>query len=72
MVRKYDWKKAVNIILQVAAGLDFAHKNNIVHKNLRPSNILFDADEEVKVCDFGMPVHYDAANKKKLVQPPGT
>ncbi|MFZ5979678.1 MAG: serine/threonine protein kinase [Candidatus Zixiibacteriota bacterium] len=70
MVRKYDWKKAIDIILQVAAGLDFAHKNNIVHKNLRPSNVLFDADETVKLCDFGMPVHYDSANKKNWYSPP--
>jgi len=70
MIRKYDWRKAVNIILQVAAGLDFAHKNNIIHKNLRPSNVLFDTDEEVRLCDFGMPVHYDATHKKNWYSPP--
>jgi serine/threonine-protein kinase len=64
MVRRYDCEKAMKIILAVASGLDFAHKNNIIHGNLRPSNILFDASEEAKICDFGMPTHYDASAKK--------
>ena len=70
MVRNYNWKKAFKIILEVAAGLDHAHRNNIVHGNLRPSNILFDADEVVKICDFCMPAHYDRGQKKNWYSPP--
>lgn len=64
MVRKYDWEKAMAIALQIAAGLDFAHKNNIVHGNVRPSNIFFFDGDDVKVGDFGLPVHYDSTGKK--------
>jgi len=70
MVRRWDWPKATNVILQIASGLDFAHKNNIVHGNMRPSNILFDAEDVVKITDFGLPVHYDAARKKNWYSPP--
>lgn len=70
MVRKYEWEKAMTIILQVATGLGFAHKNNIVHGNLRPSNILFAAGDEIKICDFGLPPHYDAPGKKNWYSPP--
>lgn len=70
MVRRWDWPKATSVILQIASGLDFAHKNNIVHGNLRPSNILFDAEDTVKITDFGLPVHYDAAKKKNWYSPP--
>jgi serine/threonine-protein kinase len=70
MVRKYDWSKAMDIGLQIAEGLDFAHKNNIVHGNLRPSNILFNADDRVKITDFGLPMHYDAAGKKNWYNAP--
>ncbi|MEW5794728.1 MAG: protein kinase [Candidatus Zixiibacteriota bacterium] len=70
MVRKYDWEKAIAIGLQIAAGLDFAHKNNIVHGNLRPSNILFDADDTVKIADFGLPAHYEATPGKNWYGPP--
>ena len=70
MVRKYEWRNAFDIALQVAAGLDFAHKNNVVHGNIRPSNILFDSDDTPKVSDFGMPIHYDSPNKKNWYSPP--
>ncbi len=70
MVRRYNWEKAFGIILDVAAGLDFAHKNNVVHGNLRPSNILFNSDEVPKLTDFGMPSHYDDSGKKNWYMPP--
>jgi serine/threonine protein kinase len=70
MVRKYHWEKALAISLDVASGLDFAHKNNIMHGNLRPSNILFTAGEEVKISDFGMAPHYDSRRKKNWYAPP--
>ncbi|MEW6413274.1 MAG: protein kinase [Candidatus Zixiibacteriota bacterium] len=70
MVRRYDWVKAFEIVCAVAAGLDHAHRNNIVHGNLRPSNILFDASEVVKITDFGLPAHYDNPRKKNWYNPP--
>ncbi len=70
MVRPYEWEKGMAISMQIAAGLDFAHKNNIVHGNLRPSNVLFDADETVKLSDFGLPVHYDVMGKKNWYSAP--
>jgi serine/threonine-protein kinase len=70
MVRKHEWKSALTIITDVVSGLDFAHKNNIVHGNLRPSNILFNAEECVKLTDFGMPIHYDNPQKKNWFSAP--
>ncbi|UCE24254.1 MAG: serine/threonine protein kinase [Candidatus Zixiibacteriota bacterium] len=70
MVRRYDWEKAFQIVLAVASGLHHAHKNNIVHGNLRPSNILFDADEVIKITDFGLPAHYENPRKKNWYMPP--
>ncbi|MEK7775628.1 MAG: protein kinase [Candidatus Zixiibacteriota bacterium] len=70
MVRKHDWQKGLGIIYDVVSGLDFAHKNNIVHGNLRPSNVLFNSDECVKITDFGMPIHYDNPQKKNWYSAP--
>jgi len=70
MVRPYEWKKAFGIILEVAEGLNHAHKNNIVHGNLRPSNVLFRHNDEIALSDFGMPIHYDGPNKKNWYSPP--
>jgi serine/threonine-protein kinase len=38
--------------------LSFAHQNRIFHGNIRPSNILFDSQDKVKLSDFGMTEHY--------------
>jgi serine/threonine-protein kinase len=70
MVRRWDWEKAFAVMQQVAAGLNFVHKNNIVHGNLRPSNVLFDAGEVVKLTDFGLPIHYEGTSKKNWYSPP--
>jgi serine/threonine protein kinase len=70
MVRKYEWERAMLIVTRIAAGLDFAHKNNIVHANLRPSNVFFFEGDEIKVGDFGLPVHYDSTGKKNWYSPP--
>lgn len=70
MVRKYDWRKAMVIAGQIAEGLSFAHTNGIVHGNLRPSNILFDRSETVKLTDFGMPQHYDGVKQRNWYAPP--
>ncbi len=70
MARRHKWPKTMETIASVASGLDFAHKNNIIHGNLRPSNLLFDANEVVKISDFGMPVHYDSPHKRNWYSPP--
>lgn len=38
---------------QICSALYFAHQNNILHSNLSPNNILFDAKQNLKLCDFG-------------------
>jgi len=44
---------AVDILRQVAAGVEHAHKNKIIHRDLRPSNIMVSEEGQVKITDFG-------------------
>lgn len=48
-----DCDRAVDIIKQIAYGIDHAHKNKIIHRDLRPSNILISEEGTVKITDFG-------------------
>ncbi len=70
MVRPHQWQDALEIAVGMARGLDCAHKNQVIHGNLRPSNVLFDANEVVKLADFGTPIHYEGPRKKNWYSPP--
>jgi len=44
---------AIDYIKQIAHGIDHAHKNKIIHRDLRPSNIIISEDGTAKITDFG-------------------
>jgi len=48
-----DCERAVDIIKQIACGVDHAHKNKIIHRDLRPSNIMISEEGTIKITDFG-------------------
>jgi len=51
---KLPWRDAVNIASQIAAGLSKAHANHIVHRDIKPHNIIITKDGIAKVTDFGI------------------
>lgn len=49
-----DWQRAVEIAKQIASALAFAHKNHIIHRDVKPHNILLTQDGTAKITDFGI------------------
>ncbi len=47
-------KEATSIALQICAGLEAAHNNGIIHRDVKPQNIMISTDGKVKVADFGI------------------
>lgn len=47
-------KEATSIAIQVSAGLEIAHNNQIVHRDIKPQNIIISREGKVKVTDFGI------------------
>ena len=48
------WKWSVNIATQIASALEIAHKNHIIHRDIKPHNIIITEDGVAKVTDFGI------------------
>ena len=47
-------RQAVTMVLRILAAVDHAHRNNIVHRDIKPQNILVDESGMIKVADFGI------------------
>jgi len=52
--------RAVNFTLQICDALDTMHKHGVVHRDLKPENIMVDADDRIKLIDFGIAMKEDA------------
>ena len=46
--------RSAQLVAQVAAALGYAHRNGVVHRDVKPGNILITSDGQVKVTDFGI------------------
>ena len=48
------WKWSVKVAMQIASALEMAHRNNIVHRDIKPHNIIITEEGIAKVTDFGI------------------
>ncbi|HUS61295.1 MAG TPA: protein kinase, partial [Acidimicrobiales bacterium] len=61
-------KRAAEVASDIAAALGFAHRNGVIHRDIKPGNVLITPSGQVKVADFGIARALDAAAEQNLTQ----
>jgi len=56
--------RVLHYVHQIGEALEFVHKKNILHLDIKPSNILVDPDDDVHLIDFGVSKRYDIENQE--------
>ena len=59
--KKFEINEALDVVLQASKALEFAHENRIVHRDIKPDNIMLTKDGIVKIADLGIAKTFDGA-----------
>ena len=57
-----DMKHKAQLVIQILLALDYLHRHNILHRDVKPSNIMVQNRDQVKVLDFGLATPIDEAS----------
>jgi hypothetical protein len=52
--RRFDWRETTGIGIQVCRALHHAHQRGVIHRDIKPGNLLLDGEGRVKLSDFGI------------------
>jgi len=64
-----NWERRLEIIVGVAKGVAYLHGQEVIYRDLKPSNILLDENWRAKIADFGTAkVYVDGQTNPTLVQ----
>ncbi len=64
--RKLDQQECMRLFSQVVAGIEYCHKHNVVHRDIKLENLLLDEHHNVKIIDFGFSIFAAADQRLKI------
>jgi tRNA A-37 threonylcarbamoyl transferase component Bud32 len=67
--QRMPWQEAVRLLLPIAHALEFAHQHNIIHRDVKPSNILLTENGQPMLTDFGIAKILDLEEGQTLTAP---
>eukprot|EP00826_Nyctotherus_ovalis_P018819 TRINITY_DN15699_c0_g1_i3.p1 TRINITY_DN15699_c0_g1~~TRINITY_DN15699_c0_g1_i3.p1 ORF type:complete len:348 (+),score=73.43 TRINITY_DN15699_c0_g1_i3:68-1111(+) len=63
---KLDERESMRIFSQIASGIDYCHKNNVTHRDIKMENMLLDEKCNAKIIDFGFSICSNSTQKLKI------
>lgn len=70
--KRYAIEDVRKYLVQISEGLEFLHSKGIIHGDIKPSNILYTKEGNIKICDLGSAVHDDIKSDAITKIPKGT
>lgn len=58
--KRLSWEETIEILMQVAKALEYAHSNGVIHRDLKPANLFIGRGDRIKLGDFGIARDGDA------------
>lgn len=63
----FDEQQAAKYVTALASAIRYCHSKGVIHRDLKPENLLLDADDNLKIADFGWSVHAVRATRRETI-----
>lgn len=67
-----NWEKRTEFTLDIATGMNYLHKLGVIHRDLKPGNVVLDIHDRAKITDFGLAVVKSATQTSMKLSECGT